>query len=274
MSKIAARFKKAFSTLVCPNWTVSAIVDGAKAYGYEGVELVVGENHGHGIELDKTEDVYADMRQKFDAGNLALACIGTPCEFASPEPSEREEMLALAKRYLQLADRLGCPYIRVQGGIFPIDMEPVGVIDYIADTLSELTEYAEDNFATTILVQTNQGLSNSRFTRELIKQVYSDKLKVVWDIANCTRVLESEAASFDNLSEHIRMVYVQDFDYSDDRADILVADPGAGFVDMPKAISYLKRELFHGFLTVNVLENDPDADRIMKTYSEYLNTLL
>jgi hypothetical protein len=54
---------------------------------------------------------------------------------------------------------------------------------------------------------------------------------------------------------------------------VLVTDPGTGFVNIPQALEFLREDHFYGFIMVNVQELEPDPDRILKAYSEYLNKI-
>src|SRR6185503_2139354 len=62
--------KLSFTTWVCPEWTVAAIVDGMTTYGYDGVELRIGKGHLHGVELDSPADYLSEVRKQFDAANM------------------------------------------------------------------------------------------------------------------------------------------------------------------------------------------------------------
>src|SRR5476651_26972 len=89
--------KLSFSTWVCPEWTVAAIVDGMQSYGYDGVELRVGKGHLHGIEVGSTGDQIGEVRKQFDAANLAVSCIATSYSFSNPDSVERERTIEQVK---------------------------------------------------------------------------------------------------------------------------------------------------------------------------------
>ena len=135
--------KLGFSTWLCPEWTVAAIVDGMQTYGYDGVELRIGKGHLHGVEMDSTVEYLAGVRKQFDAANLAVSCIATSFSFSNPDIVERQKMINNVKQCLRTADTVGAPYLRVFGGDIPHGLEATGVIDYIADALSECAEHAE-----------------------------------------------------------------------------------------------------------------------------------
>lgn len=111
--------KLSFTTWVCPEWTVAAIVDGMQTYGYDGVELRLGKGHLHGVELDSPADYLATVRKQFDASNLAVACIATSISFSNPDIVERQKAIAAVKQSLRVADAVGAPYVRIFGGDIP-----------------------------------------------------------------------------------------------------------------------------------------------------------
>src|SRR5436309_3201344 len=74
-------FKPCFSTSVCPEWTAAAIVDGLGTYGFEGVEICIGQGHLHGVDVDTPKEALQEVRKQFDEANLAVACLATPINF-------------------------------------------------------------------------------------------------------------------------------------------------------------------------------------------------
>ena len=108
--------KLSFTTWVCPEWTVAAIVDGMQTYGYEGVELRVGKGHLHGIEIDSPLEYISEVRKQFDAAHLAVSCIASSYSFSSADIVERQKTISNVKKALRMADSIGAPYLRVFGG--------------------------------------------------------------------------------------------------------------------------------------------------------------
>ena len=266
--------KLSFSTWVCPEWTVAAIVDGMQSYGYDGVELRIGKGHLHGVELDSPGDYLADVRKQFDAANLAVSCISTSFTFASPDAAERLKTINNVKQCLRMADAVGAPYIRVFGGDIPPGHEVTGVVDYIAEALDECTEYAEkEKMRSMILVETHDAFSHSKYIAEVLSQVFSKKLGVLWDVLHPIRVLETVEDTYDAICDHVRHVHVHDATFNDDRTKIVACAPGEGFVPMGRVTDLLKSGNFRGYLSLEALQENSDPDESLPAYAKYLKPL-
>ena len=267
--------KLSFTTWVCPEWTVAAIVDGMQTYGYDGVELRIGKGHLHGVELDSPADYLADVRKQFDAANLAVSCIATSFSFSNPDIKEREAAINNVKHCLRLADAVGAPYIRIFGGDIPAGLEDTGVVDYIAEALGECAEHSEkEKSRAVILLETYGAFRHSKYVAEVMSQVFSSKLGVLWDVLHPMRALEPVEDTYDTLCDHVRHVHVHDCAFNDDRTKIVPCEPGEGFVPMNHVIDLLKAGNFRGYLSIEVLQDNVDPDETLPQYAKYLKNLI
>jgi sugar phosphate isomerase/epimerase len=266
--------KLSFSTWVCPEWTVAAIVDGMQTYGYDGVELRIGKGHLHGVELDSPADYLAGVRKQFDAANMAVSCISTSFTFSNPDPAERQKTIENVKKCLRVADAVGAPYIRIFGGDIPHGMEVTGVIDYVAEALDECTEYAEkEKMRSMILIETHDAFSHSKYIGEVLSQVFSKKLGVLWDVLHPIRVLESVEDTYDSICDHVRHLHVHDCAFNDDRTKLAPCAPGEGFVPMSRITDLLKSGNFRGYLSLEALQENTDPDETLPLYAKYLKPM-
>jgi sugar phosphate isomerase/epimerase len=266
--------KLSFSTWVCPEWTVAAIVDGMQSYGYDGVELRIGKGHLHGVELDSPADYLADVRKQFDAANLAVSCIATSFTFSTPDAGERQKTINNVKQCLRMADAVGAPYIRIFGGEIPANHEVTGVVDYIAEALDECTEYAEkEKMRSMILLETHDAFSHSKYVAEVLSQVFSKKLGVLWDVLHPIRVLETVEDTYDAICDHVRHVHVHDAAFNDDRTKIVPCVPGEGVVPMGRVTDLLKSGNFRGYLSLEALQENTDPDESLPAYAKFVKPL-
>lgn len=267
--------KLSFTTWACPEWTVAAIVDGMQTYGYDGVELRVGKGHLHGVELDSPADYLGEVRKQFDAANMAVSCIATSFAFSNPDLVERQRTIAAVKQCLKVADAVGAPYIRIFGGDIPAGLEATGVIDYIAEALDECSEFAEkEKLRSMVLLETHGAFSHSNYVHEVMSQVFSPKLGVLWDVLHPIRVLESVEDTYDAICDYVRHVHVHDCTFNDDRTKIEPCEPGEGFVPMPQVVDLLKSGNFRGYLSLEILQRDVDPDEALPKYAKYLKNLV
>lgn len=267
--------KLSFTTWVCPEWTVAAIVDGMQTYKYEGVELRIGKGHLHGVELDSPADYLASVRKQFDDANLAVSCIATSFVLSSPDVAERQKTAAGIKQCLRMADAIGAPYIRVFAGDVPAGLEVTGVIDYISESLSECTDFAEkEKIRAMVLVETHGALSHSKYATEVMSQVYSPKLGILWDVLHPIRVLESVEETYDAICDAVKHVHIHDCAFNEGRTKLVPCEPGQGFIPLAQIIDLLKAGNYRGYLSLEVLQQNVDPDEVLPAYATYLRNLI
>jgi len=260
-----ANIKLSFMTWVTPTWNIDQIIAGARKYGYQGVEIRVESKQAHGIERTASADDVKNAGLRFREAGVEVCALATSCHFALREKAEREEQIGDLISYIDLANALGCSRIRVFGGEMPDGVEPAGVVDWVADALSEVLDVAEQKH-TYILLETHDSFAHTQYIREVMRQVYSEYSGVVWDIMHPLRHLEDLEESFDNIAPYVRHCHVHDCAYDADRTVLDFVPPGEGFVPNGQAVKLLAKNGFNGYLSVEVMKGDPDD--VLASYAE------
>ena len=149
----------AFSTLGCPDWNFRQITDFAKTHNYAGIE-VRGLLHEMYLpkcpEFNTPENISATlslMKEK----NLAFADLGSSTNLHIAETAERKKNLDEAKRFVDLAQKINCPFIRVFPNKLPKDQDKNHTMDLIIQGLSELGDYAKGSNVS-VLMETHGDL--------------------------------------------------------------------------------------------------------------------
>src|SRR5262245_24781692 len=151
-SKKQKRMPISFSTLGCPKWDWSTILKNASQWGYAAVELrgIEGE-----LDLTKRPEFRGSrLKQSLSdlkALDLHLSDLGASTRLHEFDPLKRKEQLGEAKRFIDLAHQLKCPYVRVFGDKFATDRPRQDTIDRVVAGLRELGEYAKGSQVTVIL---------------------------------------------------------------------------------------------------------------------------
>src|SRR5436309_12354975 len=107
-----------FSTLGCPAWTWLQVVDFAAIHGYVAVEL-----RGLQATMDLSrapefsrEGGRVDLtKQQLRERGLRLSCLGASAQLHEQDPTKHAAQLDEARRFIDLAEVLGAPYVRVFG---------------------------------------------------------------------------------------------------------------------------------------------------------------
>src|SRR5882672_1355265 len=169
----APDLKLSFSTLGCPDWTFAQAVDFAAAHGYQGIELrgILRE-----LDLTKRTEFIDDEHRKstlqlMKEKNLKFVCLGSSTNLHIADAKERKKNLDDGKRFIDLAQQLECPFVRVFPNSLPKDQDRNATLERIGSGLSELGEYAKDKDVA-VLMETHGDL------------VHTEDLEKVMAIAN------------------------------------------------------------------------------------------
>ncbi len=266
-------FKLCLTSAAAPQWNAKGLVEAALKYGYAGVELSAGAGCKHGVELEAGESDLRKTRELFSASGVGIACLGTPISFHAAEPEARQKALQELERYIEIADVLATPYVRIFGGEIPTSIEVAGAADYISDCLAEAASFAEQRSAT-LLVETFGTFRNSRFLREIIKQVYSPRLQALWNVPETARGLEPVADTYDSLCDHIKHVHLADYEYFEERTAVAPAEFGEGFVPIGQAIGVLADGGYRGYLAFDPAEIPEDSEEELAGAMKVIKGLL
>ena len=112
----ATQLPIAFSTLGCPAWDFSKILDFAAQNGFAAIEL-----RGLQGNLDLPShavfdpDHIKDTLQQISSHNLRIACVSSSTEVGDPDNDKRTKGMADGRRFIDLASTLHAPYVRVFG---------------------------------------------------------------------------------------------------------------------------------------------------------------
>jgi sugar phosphate isomerase/epimerase len=104
--------------------TVEELIDRARAYGYDGVEIDGKRPHGNPLDLPASR--CRDLRARaLDAG-IELYAVAANNDFTSPIPEHRESQLAYVRELIRMTADLGAPTLRVFAAWPGITLTPDG----------------------------------------------------------------------------------------------------------------------------------------------------
>ncbi len=236
--------KSSFSTLGCPNWTLPEIFAAAKDLGYNGIEL---RGLGEDIYLPHARMLQAEnchrVRTMLKENGLSISCISTDCTLQIPDGNVMDE----AKAYIDLAARLGAPYIRLLGDTAPAPADNVDV-DLVAARLRELAPLAQAQNVT-LLLESNGVFSDTALLRDTVLATKSDAVAVLWDINHPVRYAgEEPGKSYENIGSLVRHVHIKDT--AIENGKIVYKMLGYGSLPLKEALSLLKAADYSGFLSL------------------------
>src|SRR6266516_581307 len=110
------RLPLGFSTLGCPQWTWSQVLDFAAAHGFAAVEL-----RGLQAAMDLTQvpelapERLGEAKRQLAEHGLRVPCLGSSANMHEMDAAKRAAQLDEARRFIDLARALRAPYVRVFG---------------------------------------------------------------------------------------------------------------------------------------------------------------
>ncbi len=219
--------KISFSTLACPEYSWSDIYSMAKDLNFDGVEI-----RGLG------KDIFAVNARPFTPGQLPLTvkklrdikleipCLSSGCCFKFAD--RLESNLSEIKQYIELAEKLGTPFVRILGDLNPA---PENDVDdgIVINGLREIAKIAE---GTTVicLVETNGVYADTLRLRNILDAVNSRSIQALWDMNHPYRFMnEAPETTVKNLGHYIKYTHIKDSVCIDGRITYKITGEG----DMP-----------------------------------------
>ncbi|PYP97735.1 MAG: xylose isomerase [Gemmatimonadetes bacterium] len=206
-----ARLPLGFSTLGCPQWSWSQILDFAAAHGYAAVEL-----RGILKELDLTKvpeltgEHVSEAKRQLAARGLVVSCLGASAHMHEMDPVKHAAQLDEARRFIDLADALGAPYVRVFGNEYVAGVPRAEMLAHIAGALRELGDYARRT-GVTVVIESHGDFTDSPALLDILTKADSPNVALLWD-AHHTFVSGKEEPedTVRQLGRYIRHVHLKD----------------------------------------------------------------
>ena len=236
-----------FSTLGCPDWTFQQIIDFAVDNNFKGIEI-----RGIQRELELTkckeftspENILATSKQMAEKG-LRFSDLGSSAAMHHSDGKERQKNLDEAKRFIDLAQKIQCPYIRVFPNNLPKDQERNATIDLIIQGLIELGNHAKGSNVT-VLMESHGELVYMADLQKIMQSAEHKNVGMVWDIVNMwSATKEPPAAVYATLKKYIRHTHIKDLKIVDGKEQYTFL--GTGETPIFEAIDILHKNGYKGY---------------------------
>ena len=174
--------KLAFTTLGCPEWSFTRILDEARKIGFSGIEIRGLEDKMLAEEIIQflPENKTATLSALKDH-NLEMIGFGSSVSFHQQD--KFDAMLAEGKRAIDVCQFMGIPAIRIFGDKFPPGEKEASVISRVAKGAGILAEYGEER-GVKVLLETHGDFITLERIKGVFDQVRSRNLRLLWDVGN------------------------------------------------------------------------------------------
>ncbi len=241
------RPRLSFSTLGCPDWPFKKIVDFAVQHGYQGLEirgLLRQMDLPQCPEFSNAQNRKATMTLMRDKG-LHFVGLGSSATLHFAAGAVRQKNLDEGKRFIDLAQQIDCPYVRVFPNNFPKDQSRETTLDLIANGVLELAGHAKGS-KVTVLMETHGELVKSDDLLSIMNAAQHKHSGLVWDIANMWMVTgEPPEDVYKKLKKFIRHTHIKDANMVDGKPQFTLL--GKGEVPIFTGIDELVKDNYKGY---------------------------
>lgn len=240
------RYRIAFSTLGCPGWGWKTVLENADRLGYPGIELrgLAGE-----MDLPKVPEFQgtrlAATKRDLAALDIVITDLGASASMHEKDAAARERNLDEGRRFLDLAQDLGVPYVRMFGDRIPPGEPREDVMKRVADGFQQMAAYAK-RVGVTVLIESHGDFTRSDDLAAILTRVDSPQFALLWDAHNSfVAGKEKPADTYARLGRWIRHTHLKDSrPGGKDRQYVLF---GTGDLPVKEQVMILAKAGYQGF---------------------------
>jgi sugar phosphate isomerase/epimerase len=239
--------KLSFSTLGCPDWSFDKIIDFARDNQYSGIEVrgILRQMDLPLVPEFSNSGVIQTTLKKMNDRGLKFVDLGSSCALHFPKGEERTKNLDEGKRFIDLAAKLNCPYIRVFPNQIPKDRDRQETLNLIIDGLKELGTYAS-NTQVTVLLESHGELIYKKDLLFVMEGAANPHVGLVWDVCNMWIVTkEPPEEVYASLKPFIRHTHIKDLKIENGKEEYVLL--GTGIVPIFQAIDLLYKNNYPGY---------------------------
>jgi sugar phosphate isomerase/epimerase len=240
------RYPIAFSTLGCPKWPWTRILEQAAALGYAAIELrgIEGE-----MDLTKRPELtgsrVSDTMKSLEALDLTISDLGASARMHETDPAVRAAQLDEGRRFIDLAARLKVPYVRVFGDRVPPGDTKAATMPRVVDGLRTLGEHAKGS-GVSVIIESHGDFTDSPTLLEILEAAAMPNVALLWD-AHHTFVAgkEDPALTFKMLGPYVRHTHLKDS--KPEGTGVRYVLTGSGTVPVKETVGVLARNGYRGY---------------------------
>src|SRR5258708_31390834 len=170
-----------FSALGCPPWPWPRILDFAAEHQFASIEL-----RGILTNMDLTKvpelapERIDDAKRQLAAHGLIVSDLGASAQMHDMDPVKHAAQLDEARRFIDLAQALGAPYVRVFGNEYVKDVPRDKMLAHIAGALHELGDYAKSK-SVTVIIESHGDFTDSPALLQILQRADSPNVARLWN---------------------------------------------------------------------------------------------
>ncbi|HEV2233487.1 MAG TPA: sugar phosphate isomerase/epimerase family protein [Terriglobia bacterium] len=190
------------------DWDVETIIKNCEATSFEGVELRT--THRHGVEPSISKDQRAEVRKRFEDSRVRLVSLGSTCEYESPDPEVVQHNIDETRRFVELAQDVGCLGVKVRPNGFPKNVPHSKALDQIGRALRQCGDIARDHGVEIWLEVHGRGTEEPQNIHRIMEVCDHPSVGICWNSSDTDVVRGSVKPSFDLLKKWLRSCHINE----------------------------------------------------------------
>jgi sugar phosphate isomerase/epimerase len=248
-SKPKNKRKLCFNTLACPDWSLREVLENTQKYGYQAVEI-------RGIKGDVdmlnspefAPSKIADIRKMSADFGVKILNLNSSVVLHEYEPEKRTKNLDNAKRYIDLAQQLECPFVRVFPDKFPKEKSKEFALDTIKSNYETLIDYCKGS-KVKVLLDAHGDLVWSEDLLKMMQGFDKKHIGLIWDFFNMHLITkESPQKMYETLKNYIEIVQIKDGFFKPNNTYEYTLT-GKGEVPINEILRIIEGDKYNGFIS-------------------------
>lgn len=269
-----SNLRLSFSTLGCPDWDLNRIMDFAVQYGYKGIEV-----RGLQRELDLTKckefnsaSARKDTMKRMKSKGIQFINLGSSANLHTSETVKRKQQIDEAKKFIDLANDLNCPYVRVFPNNFPKEQSKEATMELITQGMNELGDHANGS-GVRVLMETHGDVVYKNDLLQIMKNVNPKNTGLIWDVSNMWTITKEDPSEvYEAIKQYIYHVHVKDAKLNEGKLEYVFL--GKGDVPILKAIDLLEKNNYKGYYSFEWEKLwHPEIAEPSEAFADYANTM-
>ncbi|MCF8323470.1 MAG: sugar phosphate isomerase/epimerase [Leadbetterella sp.] len=248
-SKPKNKRKLCFNTLACPDWSLKEVFVNAQKYGYKAVEIrgIKGD-----VDILNSPEFalrkISDIRKMSEDFGVKILNLNSSVVLHEYESEKRNKNLDTAKKYIDLAQELGCPFIRVFPDKFPKEKSKEFALDTIKSNYETLIDYCKGS-KVKVLLDAHGDLVWSEDLLKMVQGFDKKHIGLIWDFFNMHLITkESPQKMYETLKNYIEIVQIKDGFFKPNNTYEYTLT-GKGEVPIAEILSIIESEKYKGFIS-------------------------
>lgn len=248
-SIIKPKVKLGFNTLSCPDWNLRTVIQNAAKMGYQGVELrgILGD-----MDLTKAPELQTSRLPEIirlcKNENIKIFNLNASAVLHEYEPEKRQKNLDEAKAYIELADRLNCPSIRMFPDKFPEGKSKAFAIDTMRENYGKILNFCKGSNIS-VLLDAHGDLLKADDLLSILDAFPTTHTGTIWDFFNMhLKTGESAKEMVVKLFKYIKIVQIKDGHFLPNQ-QLEYTLTGEGDVNIAENLKLVLDRGFKGFIS-------------------------